>query len=108
MQEEPEQTSYTTYDEPQTDYPNIKVTPTDDIIFEKPVEEDFFTKYNRMNFGEKFGKYWWFVLLSLLLPLFWLVPALIGAVSVLSYKSEKRKFIVDLFALALIGLIILG
>jgi hypothetical protein len=105
-----QQTAYTgqqaAYSEPQTVYPNIKVT--DDIIYEKPIPEDFFTGYNKMNFGEKLAKYWWFVLLSVLLPAFWLIPAVIAGVSLISYKKEKVRFILELFALAGVGLLFLG
>jgi hypothetical protein len=97
---------HTAYSEPQTVYPNIKVT--DDIVYEKPIQEDFFTKYNRMTFGDKFGKYWWFILLSILFPGFWLVPAFIGAASLLSYKKEKSRFILELGGLTLAGLLFFG
>jgi 4-amino-4-deoxy-L-arabinose transferase-like glycosyltransferase len=87
-------------------YPNVKVT--DDIVYDKPVVEDFFTKYNKMTFGQKFGKYWWFVLLSLLLPVFWLVPLFIALGTLITYKKEKSRFLFDLFGLALVGLLIFG
>ncbi|MDR0943084.1 MAG: hypothetical protein LBM41_00940 [Ruminococcus sp.] len=90
---------------PQTDRPNIKV---EDIVYEKPIEEDFYTKYNKMSFGDKMGKYWWFVLLSLLLPTFWLVPLFIVIGNLFFYKHEKLKFIAELALLALVGVILLG
>jgi hypothetical protein len=95
----------TTYAEPETNYPHIKV---EDITYEKPLEEDFYTRYNKMIFGEKMGKYWWFVLLSLLLPAFWLVPLFIAIGNLFFYKTEKLKFIGELALLALAGVILLG
>jgi hypothetical protein len=96
----------TSYAEPETVYPHIEIA--DDIIYEKPIEEDFYTKYNKMTFGEKMGKYWWFVLLSLLLPVFWLVPLFMAIGNLFFYKREKLQFIGELALLALAGAILLG
>ncbi|MDR0986766.1 MAG: hypothetical protein LBL98_03590 [Ruminococcus sp.] len=101
-----QQATQTAYNEPQTVYPNIKVT--DDIVYEKPAPEDFYTRYNKMTFGDKFAKYWWFILLSVLLPFFWFIPAIMVAGSFFSYKSEKLKFITDLGILSIVGLLFLG
>jgi hypothetical protein len=96
----------TDYAEPETIYPHIEIA--DDIVYEKPIEEDFYTKYNKMTFGDKMGKYWWFVLLSLLLPAFWLVPLFMAIGNLFFYKREKLKFISELALLALVGVILLG
>jgi hypothetical protein len=103
------QNTHAAYAEPQADnvYPNIEVT--DDIIYDKPTTENFYTKYNRMTFGEKMGKYWWFVLLSLIAPMFWLCPAIWAACIALFDRTPGRgKFAAELALLALIGVIILG
>ncbi|MDR0903967.1 MAG: hypothetical protein LBM59_04980 [Ruminococcus sp.] len=98
--------THAAYNEQQTVYPNIKVT--DDIVYEKPIEEGFFTKYKKMSLGDKLGNYWWFILLSLLFPGFWLVPAVTAVVSLITYKREKLRYILDLAALALAGLLFFG
>jgi hypothetical protein len=104
----PNSGAQTDYADPQNGYPNIKVA-DDEIIYDKPAEEDFYTKYNRMGFGDKLGKYWWFILLSLLFPFFWLVPAIWAASVALFDKTPGRgKFAFELAMLALVGVILLG
>jgi hypothetical protein len=65
-------------------------------------------RYVTMGFGEKFRRYWWYIILMLLVPGLWIVPGIVGLVGVVNSNRAAQKFGGEQLILALIGLFIFG
>jgi hypothetical protein len=65
----------------------------------------FTQAYSEMSFGTKFGKYWWYILLTVLVPGLWLLPALVGVITSITHSDAPSKhFAGEQILLAVVGL----
>ncbi|MDR0992724.1 MAG: hypothetical protein LBL87_07535 [Ruminococcus sp.] len=69
--------------------------------------EDFCDRYNKMSFSEKMGKYWWAMLILLLLPA--ALPLIAGIILTFAAKTPAvRKFAGSVIILGVISLFVFG
>jgi hypothetical protein len=72
-----------------------------------PPETDFDRfcgKYANMTFGEKFSKYWWFVLISLFLPA---ILSIVSGIILMCFRNKNApKLGLDIFLLGLLSILV--